>query len=284
MSYTIKVLSESELIQANVLYRIVYGKERSDSYFNWEFLNGPAGKAIYVGAFDGDKLIGTQAAIPLYFVGPEGKLMLTAKSEDTLLDPDYRGKGLFELMYKLLIVECRKAQIVSIWGFTYAKKPFLKIGFQIPFDSSNGVYVINMLSGFNYLSSLNPNNKFKQRFQIFGLCLWSYLKALIHPIKLVDDVKRKNISYNKFLERELFQETQLSFLNETDNYLNWRIHTNPYSNNYFELVIYNSDGEVSASLIYNIFQSRVAYIEQMLFVPSLSKLAPMYSPQGTAMP
>lgn len=270
MSYSIRLLLDEELGQANVLYRKVYGKERSDSFFKWEFLDGPAGKAIYVGAFDGDKLIGTQSAIPIYFSGADGKKILTAKSEDTLLDPEYRGKGLFDKMYGLLIEECKKAGICSIWGFTYAKKPFLKIGFQIPFDSESGVYVIHPLAAYTYLSGLNPQNKFKEKTLIAGMSIWSAIKGGLKRGKKGDDIILKGgFSGNAFLEDALLKQGGYFKVHEDFKYINWRIKENPYPNDYNEFVILDAEKRVVASLIFNIRKEGLAYIEQLLFHPSM---------------
>ncbi len=276
MSYSIRLLADEELNLANLLYHKVYGKHRQTSFFNWEFLEGPAGKAIYVGAFDGDKLIGTQSAIPIYFSGPDGSKILTAKSEDTLLDPEYRGKGLFDKMYSLLIDECKKAEICAIWGFTYARKPFLKIGFQIPFDSLSGVYVIHPFGSYQYLSSLNKQNQFKEKALITGMCAWSWMKGLLHTCKRSDtNITSGVFSENTYLESSILRAEDAFMIHEDMDYLNWRIKNNPYPNNYHELLIRNEENYVMASLTYNMREERIAYIEQLLFHPSLDMHAKM---------
>ena len=273
MSYEIRILNKHELNLANQLYAKVYGKTRSMNDFTWEFLEGPVDKAIYVGAFDGTRLIGTQAAIPLYFVDKDGNRILTAKSEDTLLDPEYRGKGLFDKMYAVLFEECAKAGIVSVWGFTYAKKPFVKLGFEIPFETNNAIMVFNPIGSFKYLISLNPQNKLKEKAKILGLVILSYLKRLLF--------KSEKISGFRILTSEVIENllpleiTALasydaqSLMMNTD-YLNWRLSKNPYKNQYMEACLLDDKNDILASVIYNLRPKGVAYIEQILMVDNLN--------------
>lgn len=266
MNYIIRKLDESDFASANDLYLKVYEKERSIQKFIWEFVDGPAGKAIYVGAFDGDKLIGTQAAIPLYFINENGEKILTAKSEDTLLDPEYRGKGLFDKMYKLLIDECLKAGIVSIWGFTYAKKPFLKLGFEIPFETNNAICVFNPVESYKYLSRLNLQNRLREKFMIAGFVFISYLKKMFYFKKELDlNIKFKNVSSNVSLLKKILKSDNCQTLDQDEKYIDWRIKSNPYSNDYKECCLVNEQSEKVASIIFNIRSDGFAYIEQMLF-------------------
>ncbi|CAN5386290.1 hypothetical protein BH11BAC2_BH11BAC2_16660 [soil metagenome] len=269
MAISIRLLTESDHIQANRLYHTVYKKDRKDSFFNWEFVDAPFGSAIYVGAFDGDKLVGTQAAIPMQMINAAGELMMMSKSEDTLLDPAYRGQGLFNKMYDLLFRECERLGIKAIWGFTYAKKPFLNIGFKIPFDSISGVLVINPLNSYRYLSNLNSLNKTKDKIKIAGLTFISFAKGILGGREKIPEgysideecLEDKATLIKQFLSKE----NNNWMLNEDRKYCEWRIVNNPYSNNYREITIKNKEGIICGNLIYNIRSEGVAYICQMIY-------------------
>jgi hypothetical protein len=56
----------------------------------------------------------------------------TAKSEETLLNPAYRGQQIFEKMYDLLKESAVGSGIRNIGGFTPATKAFTRIGFESP--------------------------------------------------------------------------------------------------------------------------------------------------------
>ena len=270
MSYVIRVLLDHELVLANSLYRRIYGKERPDAFFEWEFLSGPQGKAIYVGAFDKEELIGSQAAIPLNFIGPDGVILLTAKSEDTLLDPRYRGKGLFEEMYEVLFKECRSRGVVCIWGFTYAKKPFLKIGFQIPFDTLSGVFVIHPFKAYSYLVSLNTANKLKEKLLIFLMTSFSYMKTVFTGKNNSEiDFKLGEFSSNEKLIENIANTNNLFLIQQSKSYLDWRIIRNPYDNKYLEFIKEDEKGDIIASIIVNIRKGGLAYLEQIHFNSTL---------------
>ena len=59
------------------------------------------------------------------------------------------------------------------------------------------------------------------------------------------------------------------FLKQDEKNLDWRIKSNPYPNNYFELISKNSEGQIVGSIICNLREVDVAYIEQMSFCDSL---------------
>ncbi|MBK7966353.1 MAG: GNAT family N-acetyltransferase [Bacteroidetes bacterium] len=225
---------------------------------------------MYVGAFDKEELIGSQAAIPLNFIGPEGKKLLTAKSEDTLLDPRYRGKGLFEKMYEVLFKECRSRGVVCIWGFTYAKKPFLKIGFQIPFDTLSGVFVIHPLKAYSYLVSLNTANKLKEKLLIFLMTSFSYFKTVFRSRSVLEkDHKLGKFSSNEKLIENIANTNNLFLIQQSKSYLDWRIIRNPYDNKYLEFIKEDEKGEIIASIIVNIRKGGLAYLEQIHFNSNL---------------
>jgi GNAT superfamily N-acetyltransferase len=182
MAIEIRLLQDDELYFANRFFNETYKTNRSDKDFTWEFLNGPAGKALYVAAIDTAvtdrlKIVGIQCAIPLEMMCNDGTIILTAKSEDTLVDPAYRGQKLFERMYDLLFQASRDRGIKYIWGFTPAVKAFERIGFEIPFQASQALLVKRPLEASKYLSSLNAKNKRLDRLKILLLCFASYLKG-----------------------------------------------------------------------------------------------------------
>ena len=273
MNINIRLLNFSELKSANRVYNDAYGNIRPDDFFQWEFVNGPSGKAIYVIAEDLDKtenrIIGTQCAIPIEFIDDNGSVILTAKSEDTFVHPDYRGQKLFERMYDLLFEECKKSGIAFIWGFTYARKPFLKLGFEIPFETLQGICVKNPFRTFKYLSTLNQANKLIDRLKIFGFThlawLFSFKRFSFNTILL--NCRHENIVPDKLgLIKRILDLTDLSLsIKQDERYQDWRINQNPYSNNYIE---YTED--LKYCLTANLRPEGFVYIEEILINPNLS--------------
>jgi GNAT superfamily N-acetyltransferase len=271
MNIEIRLLKDDEKNEVIRLFNLTHPQQRSLEHFHWEFRDAPAGKGIYVVAYDIDakKIVGTQAAIPVEMVSNNGERMLTAKSEDTLLDPAYRGKGLFDKMYQLLFDECRKQGIKYIWGFTYANKPFLKVGFEIPYKATSGLYVINPISSYNYLSKLNLQNKFMDKFKIFGLCWMGYFTSMnagLFATKSSDNLSlTENLSFDRSKVIAAIGQTfkeKIWTINLTNEYINWRFRNNPHSNK-FSFFGVKKNENIVGDIILNKRKEGFGYIEQL---------------------
>src|ERR1035437_8870639 len=128
-----KQAKEDDYKKINDFFNKIYSANRTIEQFYWEFHNAPAGRAIYIIAEDDGKIIGTQCAIPIYLENSIGEKILSGKSEDTLVDPLYRGQNIFYKLYDVLFEKCLENKIKILWDFTTAYKPFKKMGFEIPY-------------------------------------------------------------------------------------------------------------------------------------------------------
>jgi GNAT superfamily N-acetyltransferase len=274
MAITIRLLKNDEIEFANNFFNRIYQVNRSIKDFQWEFLNGPFGVAIYIiavdDAFDSEiKIVGIQCAIPIELTNAKGNVVLTAKSEDTLVDPSYRGQKIFEMMYNLLFEECKKAGIKYIWGFTPAKKAFERIGFQIPFAAHQALMVFKPLESFSYLSVLNKQNKLLDKLKIAGLISLSFLFAFRQRLSFPASFTVKQLPIQSKIEiiKNMVPNSPLFFLNMDGNYVLWRLNENPFNNNYknFQFL---AEGKLIADAIIN--QSQVGYIEQLIFAEGTS--------------
>lgn len=275
MAIEIRLLQNTELELANNFFNEIYNTNRTFEHFLWEFLNGPAGKAIYVVAVDvhesSFKIVGTQCAIPLELIGPGGDIILTAKSEDTLVHPEYRGQKLFEKMYDLLFEECTKTGIKYIWGFTPALKAFERIGFLAPFSTSQAMMVFKPNSAYRYLVKLNPKNNSVTRFKIFILCLISWLNGFKRLFAAATKLEFKEVPpYNKDSLLQAFNTVNpyLYFIRQHDAYNHWRMKLNPFENIYRNFTI-SEKNITKADVLVNV-RKEVSYIEQLLFSQALS--------------
>lgn len=277
MSVEIRKLLPEELPLANDFFNRIYGSARSFDDFKWEFMDGPAGPAVYVGAIDTSvkdtvKVVGIQCAIPIWMRTPEGEQILTAKSEDTLVDPDYRGQAIFDRMYALLFEECRTIGIRYVWGFTPAYKPFVKVGFQLNFKSSQLLFVQRPVSAFSYLASLNPKNTALDRFKIFGLCLLSKaltLKAALHGRSTLSvEIEKDDGVACEHVMAHGSSHSRLLHLVENTAFLHWRMVQNPLTD-YRRLIFRNAAAEIVADVIIS-HRKHVGYIERMIFDSGLS--------------
>ena len=278
MNIRIRLLLDSEYATVNEVYNEAYGNIRPLDSFKWEFVNGPWGKAIYVIAEDlekqGNKIIGTQSAIPMVFINGKGETVLTAKSEDTFVHPDYRGHKLFDRMYELLFSECKNAGIQYLWGFTYARKPFLKLGFEIPFDTIQGLFIVKPKESYKYLTSLNESNGLKEKAKILALVMASRCNSLFHSLKVASKINYfKSDDYSlkkKVVEKNLLANTNLWAIHQTQKYLDWRLKLNPFANNYLQFSDHNENDLVNSAVLVNYRKEGFAYIEEINFVDKSS--------------
>ncbi len=105
-----------------------YRTRRKPEHWLWEYETYEPEKAVFVFAKDHDKLIATQAMIPIYMqIGSE--CVLSGKSENTLLLPTYRGTAIMQSLYEYAVENCIDRRMQFIWGFTDAVKAFRKFGF-----------------------------------------------------------------------------------------------------------------------------------------------------------
>ncbi|MDD4051607.1 MAG: GNAT family N-acetyltransferase, partial [candidate division Zixibacteria bacterium] len=129
----IRLIAAGEEEICNAFHNQFHHQNRTVSQWRWEFAsNSPSGAPIpYAVVNDGGKIVGTQAFIPIRMVDRRG-IYWTAKSEETLVDPNYRGQGLFEKMYALLFKYAEEQNLTHIWGFSAAIKAFTRLGFTVP--------------------------------------------------------------------------------------------------------------------------------------------------------
>jgi GNAT superfamily N-acetyltransferase len=276
MAIVIRRLQENQVHLANEFFNRIYGTDRSVEHFRWEFLRGPNGPALYVAAFDDSnsneqKVVGIQCVIPIQFQNVHGDVIMTGKSEDTLVDPQYRGQKIFERMYELLFEECKKAGIKYIWGFTPARKAFDRITFEVPFQAQQALLVFKPYKAYRYLSSLNPGNKSFDKLKIAGLTALSALQLLFTRVRPTQNlvVKATHVGDKQQVFRELWGSPSLYFLRMDASYVKWRILENPCNNAYSNYQFFSGDTLV-ADVIVNL-RGTLGYIEQIIFKEQLSE-------------
>ena len=259
---------EGDYQSINDFYNRIYQRDRSIEEFRWEFHDSPAGPSVYVIALDGNKVVGTNCVIPIDMVHSDGRKILSGKSEDTLVDPTYRGKRIFANIYEKLIQECRKAGVEVIWGFTPVEKAFKKIGFDIPFANSQSLAVIYVGGAFDYLVKLNPKNKVKDKLKIFGLVVMSRLKMALgtgakeSSLDLVRIESPMGIA--DWIKSELDMLNGSMAIDQTGEYQNWRYSSNPHLHDPHYLRI-TQDQQCIGQAILNITKDKVAYISEVKF-------------------
>ena len=109
------------------------GITRTDPQWRWEYMEKPEPESLILLVEENGNLVGTQALLPIKF-RQGSHPFLTAKSEETFLVPNLRGKGILRLMYKEMFAHVDFNQIEATWGITGARKAWSAAGFDIPYD------------------------------------------------------------------------------------------------------------------------------------------------------
>jgi len=270
-----RLAQEEDYEKINNLHNRLYNSNRSLKQFYWEFNNCPFGKSIYVIAEDDGKIIGTNCVIPIDLITADSKIIKSGKSEDTLVDPNYRGQKVFYKIYDFLFEKCKAAGIQVIWGFTSAKKPFKKLGFSIPFDHQQSLIVKSVWNSYKYLESLNNKNKIIDKAKIFGLCSLSKVKTFGILNSKLDGfriTRDENITkgVDELINSNLTSlESSFSIL-QNSAFQNWRIYENP---NYYKVHtfgFYDNSDKLKALIVLNSRQNNVAYVIQSSFYYDLN--------------
>jgi len=139
----IEFLKDDDIEECNDFHNRAYGSKRTLEQWHWQFNHLLMGKRPFIVAKEGGRVVGTQALMPITMLDAAGDI-LTAKSEETLVDSSMRGKGVFQKMYDPLTAYALEQGVKVIWGFTPANKAFEAIGFQVPGRTSQLVHPLSV--------------------------------------------------------------------------------------------------------------------------------------------
>lgn len=273
---TYRIAEEKDFIRINDFHNRIYSSNRTMEQFYWEFLDCPHGKSIYIIGEDDEKIVGTNCVIPISLTDSNNKTILTGKSEDTLVDPEYRGQNIFYNLYQVLFDKCIESNIKVIWGFTSAIKPFKKLGFQVPFSHQQSLAVKSIHKSYKYLSGLNQRNTLIDNLKILSLCAVSKLRISFY--RKTDEVKNFHVSRHEItsdIEKLIIENLKIRkgayAIKQSVEYMKWRVYKNP---NYYKVHtfgFYDSNKNLKAIIVANSNPRKVAYVIFSVFNPSMSQ-------------
>lgn len=232
----IRFIENNEYEQSNEFYNQMHNTNRNITQWKWEFKTLNPNELPYVITKENDKVLGMQALIPVKLIDKEG-VFLSAKSEETLLHPSLRGKGVLDKMYDRLFKYAEEHKMHSIWGFTGATKSFLKLGFKTP---KNTAQLFLPLSS-KALAVLTESNGKASGSKMKNMVL----KAAITGAKMLSNLKfsaQKNIINRKDIQIKTAVNPPVEagriceeFINQwggvtiyrDEEYLKWRLYDNP---------------------------------------------------------
>src|SRR5688572_26250181 len=82
------------------IFELCFGQKFSSRYFNWKYLDNPAGKAIAFVAEHNNHIAAFYGVIPEYYL-VNNKKEIVYQSMDTMTHPEYRKSGLFTKLANL---------------------------------------------------------------------------------------------------------------------------------------------------------------------------------------
>jgi len=204
------------------LYKKAFSKEIDIESWKWKFMENPAGNGIIKLMFDGKKLIGHYAIIPVKMkIGD--RIVKAALSMITMTHPDYTKQGIFTHLANALYEELSRMGFKFVYGFPNENSfpGFIKnLGWE---DLGKGQPKILYKKNLDNLSVRHPKNA--HRIEEFG-----------NEIEMLWQKIKKNYKF---------------IVPRTKEFLNWRFVTNPEVK-YAKYVIRNN-GEVVGYVVLKIY-------------------------------
>ncbi len=102
--------------QIAALFNEVFQRDMALAYWRWRFLENPFGKLIVRLLFDGDRLIGHYAVVPMN-VEVLGEPLKAAFSMTTMTHPEYTGRGIFAYLAEETYKKCQQQGFNFVYGF-----------------------------------------------------------------------------------------------------------------------------------------------------------------------
>ncbi len=282
---TVRFATVAEDFVCNDFHNRLYQKSRTLQQWRWEFVSTIfEHPQIPFGVVDdGGSIVGTQALIPIRMINEDG-VFWTAKSEETLVDPAYRGKQLFQKMYVKMFEYAAENDLRYIWGFTSAEKAFRRLDFAVPARTSQ------LLIPF-YCRSLqvllNPQGLGKpaglgKRATMAGYkcaCVMARLVSVLRFHRANRRVRSSSASGDLRVEtlqrppedagllcRRFVEQWGGTTIYRDADYLRWRVFENPYTKPIM-CAAYDGD-ELVGWVIYSIDDNAIGYLIDVVVATS----------------
>ncbi len=127
------VMKEAEVQDVDEIvsfHNAAYGDNRKPEHWAWEYKGHYPSLSVFTVIKNGERIIATQGMMP-YYIKVQGERLLFAKSDNTLLSPEYRGGTLFQDFYNYAVSLCQARGMECIWGYTPAVTAFRRFGFRV---------------------------------------------------------------------------------------------------------------------------------------------------------
>lgn len=301
-SITSRHFIETDEEELNALYNLVAGRSRTIQQFRWEWLNSPEGWGSMWLMVDNNLsvIIGHHGLIPLKFNYFENTIM-AGKTENTVMHPQYRGKGIYQAFEVKFLEEARdKFQLLfTTAGSKEAGSIRVKLGYVIVGGYDNFIKVIDWRGSSKWVTGIVKI--VVHNISIATLLRWAYrlgsifLIPFFHGSGSID----KEIILEKIGEINLVADEWDNFwqlnkenyaitVDRSSRYLKWRIFDNPNLVNDFYLarlqgnivgyIITREFGENGATIVDIIAQNN----SSVIFNTILDRIVGILRQKGTS--
>lgn len=221
------------------LFADVFQQELSLAFWKWRFIENPFGKEIIKVLFDGDKLIGHYAVIPMN-VEVQGRLLKAAFSMTTMTHPDYSSQGIFTYLAEETYKQCRQGGCHFVYGF----------------PNKNSYYGFTHKIGWHGLGKMTILEK-----KLQNRAPTTSMAKTIKQMKYFDDTINS-------LWAKVKQDYTI-IVPRTEEFMNWRFVENPYIN-YPKCIVLDENSDTSGYIILKVYAKGDAikgHIVDMLSIP-----------------
>lgn len=104
---------EEEIME---LFEEAFKRPLDERFWRWRYLNNPYGKGIISLMYEGDKLVGHYAVIPIP-LSIHGEVIKAALSMTTMTHPDYWKRDIFTTLATRVYSICEKENVKIVLGF-----------------------------------------------------------------------------------------------------------------------------------------------------------------------
>jgi hypothetical protein len=232
-----KEIENNEISEVMSFHNLSYRDKRTVKDWIWEYKGNYPNLFVFTVIKDGDKVVGTQGMIPVY-LNIKGETHLSGKSENSLLDPKYRGGERFKELYDFAMALCKERKMRCVWGFTSAVKVWRnKLGFSVYEDAMYASMLI--LKPRQFITQIRKSKqdvvrKTAKSLAVMLLSLYSATRGFtFRCLKRtsrdfsIEQRLRSSSDISELYKRLREKYAELIHIEMDEKYIAWRIFDNP---------------------------------------------------------
>lgn len=239
-NFDLKLVDSDSINKMGEMFALCFNLKLPENYFNWKFLQNPAGQVIGFIAYHEGEAAGYYGLIPEYYM-VDGKKTVIYQSTDTMTHPHYQRQGLFtKLANKTLEYLKEKDGEIFALGF--------------PGNTSHPGFVNKL--GWKDIVSVNLIF-LHHRFFKFKSFFKKSSDLTFEQIENFDE------SFDLYFKNKTYPAGKIShYLDKS--FLDWRFSNNPLQKH--EIVKVKKENEIIGFLVYRTYEKKRCFIHHIDFV------------------